>query len=609
MTTAAAPLPLQDRWLQAWPVALERWSRYTQIRDPLFFATDKAARPYGMSGEIAAIRLIDQLVMVNLNQVQGRKLTEYALAILAHEIGHHIYVPGNLTDHARMLAAMKRVLFDLHPDTPHLVANFYGDLMINDRLQRRADVDICAVYKRFKELAPPSGASQVWMVYTRAYEHLWRLTPGTLAPDGVTGEMNADALLISRLIRHYAGEWLRGARRFAAILYPYLKEDEQARRTQTFRQLGLDDTKGAGRATGKGDDADAVPDGLTEIDPSELGDVDDFEDALADEFVEGEGAEEGSGKDRKGRARRQGAGKQLNTEPQKEGRGRKGNCREPFDYGELLKSLGLDLSQHEITTRYYRERALPNLIPFPSRKAPQAKEPLAEGYETWDAGEAIETLDVFGTLVQSPVLVPGITTVQRVYGETPGSDPAKTPIDLDIYIDSSGSMPNPAINISYLALAGAILGLSALRMGAKVQATLWSGAGQFETTGGFIRDEKRILGTLTGSINGGTAFPLNVLRETYRNRKPTDSPAHIVVISDDGVDTMFAKDDKGNQGEEIIQLALEKGRAGMTLALNLWNPKWAAGERFKKLGVRVHRCSTMEELVEFARAFVRENYE
>ena len=39
--------------------------------------------------------------------------------------------------------------------------------------------------------------------------------------------------------------------------------------------------------------------------------------------------------------------------------------------------------------------------------------------------------------------------------------------------------------ISYLALAGTILALSALRAGARVQATLWSGAGQFETTAGF----------------------------------------------------------------------------------------------------------------------------
>lgn len=605
MTTATGTL--LDSWLAAWPGALERWSRFTQLRDPVYFSSDKEAKPLGMAGEIAAIRLIDQLIMVNLHQVAERGLQDQALAILAHEIGHHIYVPGNLTDNARMIASMNRVLVDLRPDTAHLVANLYGDLLINDRLQRRAEVDVCAVYKLFKAREPKQGASRVWMVYTRAYEHLWRLKHETLSPHGVNGEMNADALLISKLIRHYAGDWLRGSHRFAAILYPYLKQDEKARIAQTFAQHGLDDTKGAGRAAHPGEQDAAIPDGLTEIDASELGETDDFDAVLEREL--GEGEEGGSDQDTTGRRRKKKIAQAANTEPTKQGRGHKGNCREPFEYGELLKSLGLNLSAHEITTRYYRERALPHLIPFPARKAPQSKEPLAEGFESWDAGAPIEELDVFGSLVQSPELVPGVTTVQRVFGETPGSDPAKTPLDLDIYVDCSGSMPNPAFNISYLALAGTILALSALRMGAKVQATLWSGAGQFETTKGFLRDEKRILGTITGYISGGTAFPLNVLRDTYKDRKPADPPVHVVVISDEGVDTMFANDERKMPGEKLIRQALEKGRGGMTLALNLWQQNWKPEALFRKLGVRVHPCSTMEQLVEFARAFVRENYE
>ena len=59
------------------------------------------------------------------------------------------------------------------------------------------------------------------------------------------------------------------------------------------------------------------------------------------------------------------------------------------------------------------------------------------------------------------------------------------------------------------------MALSALRAGARVQATLWSGAQQFETSGGFIRDEHRILEILTGYIGGSTAFPIHVLRETF----------------------------------------------------------------------------------------------
>lgn len=604
---AAAVSTLQQRWQAAWPEALERWSRFTQLREPVFLENDKEAQAYGMQGSIAAIRLVDQLVMVNFEHVRRQGLEDLELAVLAHEIGHHVYTPGNLTDYARIIAAITRVIPDLGVDTPGMVANLYEDLLINDRLQRRADVDVCEIYKRFKKHEPKGDPSKVWMVYTRAYEHLWRLPFETLSPAGVAYEMNADAALVARLIRHYAGDWVRGARRFATILLPYLREDQTKKRAQRFLSLGLDDTKGAGRPLSGDRQGDAVPDGLTEVDPSELGDPDEFDAALEAE-MEGAGIDEGGGQDTKGRGKRGRTLKPRNTAPNGTGRGHKGNCREPLEYGDLLRSLGLNLDAHEITTRYYRERAMPHLIPFPQQKAPRATEPLAEGFETWDAGESLENLDIFGTLVQSPLIVPGVTTVQRVFGETPGSDPAKLPIDLDIYVDSSGSMPNPAVNISYLALCGSILALSALRMGAKVQATLWSGAGQFETTGGFIRDEKRILGTIAGFISGGTAFPLNVLRETYRKRKPDDTPAHVVVISDDGVDTMFAKDERGTDGETLIKLALEKGRGGMTLALNLWSKNWAPRARFEKLGVKVHSCTTMEELVAFARAFVRENY-
>jgi hypothetical protein len=590
--SAPANTDLASRWQAAWPEALARWSPYTQLRPPTYYETDAAAGAGGMAGQIAAIRLHDQSVMVNLDTVRRLGLADHALAVLAHEIGHHVYVPGNLADNARMLAAIKPVLFGLPNDTAHLVANLYGDLLLNDRLQRRAGVDVAAVYRRLREAAPAGDPTQTWRVYTRTYEHLWRLPPGTLAPPGVTDEMNADAALIARLIRHYAAHWLGGARRFACILYPYLQTDEEQKKAQTFTCLGLGDLRCAGCA--------AVPDGLCGIDPAELGEDEEF-----DRELQGPGKEGWNRSKKRKRA-------PENTAPSAEGKGTpRRQFREPFEYGELLRALGLDLSEHEITTRYYRERALPHLIPHPSRLAPRAREPLAEGYETWDAGEELEQLDLFGSVLRSPELVPGVTTVQRVYGDTPGSDPAKAPLDLDIYIDSSGSMPNPAANVSYLALAGAILALSALRAGARVQVTLWSGAGQFETTAGFVRDEKQILGVLTGYLGDGTAFPLHVLRDTYAERRPADPPAHVIVISDDGADTMLATDEKAAPRADVCAAALARARGGGTLVLNLsLDPEaWKPGKRLRKLGFRIHKVTEWEQLVAFARAFVRDNYE
>jgi hypothetical protein len=594
VSTSAAP-DLAARWQASWPEALARWSPYTQLRPPTYIESDAAAAgdDSGMAGQIAAIRLHDQTIMVNLETVQRLGLDDHALAILAHEIGHHVYVPGNLADNARMLAAIQPVLFGLPDDTAHMVANLYGDLLLNDRLQRRAGVDVAAVYRRLREAAADAPTSRTWKVYTRTYEHLWRLPAGTLSPDGVTDEMNADAALIARLIRHYGARWLGGARRFACILYPYLQADAEEKRAQTFTCLGLGDLR---RSC-----AGCAPDGIIEIDPAELG-----EDEAFDRELEGMGEQDAKGKAKKRKRLPE------NTEPEKEGKGKPGSqFREPFEYGALLKALGLDLSEHEVTTRYYRERSLPHLIPYPTRRSARIKEPLAEGYESWDADEDLDRLDLFGSLIRSPEMVPGVTTLQRVYGEVPGGEPAKAPLDLDIYIDSSGSMPNPAVNVSYLALAGTILALSALRVGAHVQATLWSGAGQFETTGGFVREEKTILGVLTGYLGGSTAFPLHVLRDTYAARPATEPAAHIVVISDDGADTMLSNDEKRTAGADVCVRALKAARGGGTLVLNLGVEvdRWAPARHLRKVGFRIHRVTAWEQLIAFARAFVRDNYD
>src|SRR6185369_16027227 len=130
-------------------------------------------------------------------------------------------------------------------------------------------------------------------------------------------------------------------------------------------------------------------------------------------------------------------------------------------------------------------------------------------------------------------------------------------------------MPNPQRNVSYLALAGAILCLSALRAGARVQATLWSGKREFETTPGFVRDERALLRVLTGFFGGATAFPIHVLRDTFEARRANARPAHILVISDDGVSTMFERDERGASGWDIVGSALARARGGGTLVLNL----------------------------------------
>jgi hypothetical protein len=116
--------------------------------------------------------------------------------------------------------------------------------------------------------------------------------------------------------------------------------------------------------------------------------------------------------------------------------------------------------------------------------------------------------------------------VRRVYGNAPARERERVPVDLDIYVDSSGSMPNPQQRTSFLTLAGSIIALSALRAGSRVQATLWSGKHEVTATDGFVRDEDAILRVLTGFYGGATCFPIHRLRDTYASRGQHARPVH-----------------------------------------------------------------------------------
>ena len=240
-----------------------------------------------------------------------------------------------------------------------------------------------------------------------------------------------------------------------------------------------------------------------------------------------------------------------------------------------------------------------------------------EATEPWDIGDPLDEIDWLQSLIHSPLPIPGMTTMRRTYCNSSEKQEQPSPVDLDLYVDSSGSMPNPQEATSYLALAGAIIALSALKAKASVQVTLWSGTHQVQHTNGFVTDSDAILRVLTGYYGGGTAFPIHKLRQTYCGATPRARPTHILMISDDGITTMFDKDEQGNSGWDIQAKALAAGKAGGTMALNLY-AGWdinGSGQVEKDLrraiakhGWRIHAIAEMADLVAFARAFSRRHY-
>jgi hypothetical protein len=596
---AHAPLILSEKlealgkdWEAAWPKALEVWSKFTRLRPPTLCLTSEDAEKEGLTGSFAMIRLVDQAVVVSLPKVAECKVEPYALEVLAHEIGHHVLAPATLTEHTRMIARMRWALPTVEHQAP-MVANLYTDLLINDRLQRSAALRLADVYRA---MGAESKTGAVWTLYMRMYEILWNLERGALGGGKTDDRMEGDAWLGARLLRSYARDWLDGSGRFAALLLPHLLEDQRSVRTIEKWQ----DTRNAA--------AGGSPSGLTEEDAGEReGVIHPSEDPDLSDAPEGSLDENAAAK-----------GSTVLPRETPQNAASRGQAREPFQYGEILRAAGVNISDHDVAVRYYRERARPHLVPFPSREIPESTDPIPEGLEPWDFGHPLDAADWIQTLLQSPKIIPGMTTVQRVWGTSEGQEPKRVPLDLDLYVDSSGSMPNPQRQTSYPALAGAILCLSALRASARVQATLWSGKNQVTSTDGFVRGEEAILRVLTGFYGGATAFPIPTLRDTYANRRADARPVHILVISDDGVSTMFDKDERGNSGWDVSAASLRRAGGGGTFVLNLpekWE-QWAARrgpyEQIRRArdeqGWQVHRVASWEDLIEFARQFSRLRY-
>jgi hypothetical protein len=570
----ARPKDFVDDWRATWPAALRAWGRFITVRQPELCQSVAAAREQGLRDSFAAFLLDERKVVLDLVTVASQGLEDYALEVMAHEIGHHVLCPADLADHGKLLLRVRRGLAGRTEPAP-LVANLYADLLINDRLQRSRGLRMDEVYRRLGA----NARSLLWTFYMRIYEHLWALPAGDLAGEVDDATLDGDARLAARLVRVYASDWLDGAAGFAALCARYLDEDDKKAMRQVSRRVcsGVlgEDAHIPGLA-GADDGGEVLHPAL---------------DPRVNDFAEAEGDARNPDRSPPGEL----SGSQF---------------REPFEYGQLLAQLGVRLDGRDAAIRYYRELALPHLVPFPVRRRPRATEPLPEGLEQWEISDPVESIDWLATTLRSPVVVPGTTTVQRWYGTSEGGDDDPLPVDLDLYVDSSGSMPNPSVRLSYLTLAGAILALSALRAGARVQVTLWSGTREFTHTDGFVRDERSVLSILTDHIGRATAFPLHMLRDTYLEGRSAGRPTHIVVISDDGVDTMITGvDERGTPGGDIARAALESAGAGGTLLLRLPHPGYRGRIAAITPGWDLHTVHDWTDLVHFAAEFSRRTYQ
>ncbi len=569
---------IMQRWRSQWQDALDCWSRFTRLSEPRWCLTEKEERSEQLTGSFAMIRLNDHAVVISIRQVRDLKLEQYAREILAHEIGHHLLAPADLRDNARLMARIRAGLPTCEQYAP-MVSNLYTDLLINDRLKRESELKMDEVYRALRQ----DKGSDIWILYMRIYEILWSLPRKSLTA-GVTEKIEFDAGLGSRVIRVYSKNWLAGAGRFAALLLPYLLDTPKGLSLLISMPPWMD-----AAGVGQGDE---IPDGMAGIEDEEQdGAVHPSEDPA----ITGMGGDEGETESAPGR----GGGRE-------EKGGRKNRYREPTAYKELMESLGVKVTEKDIIIRYYRELAVPHLIKFPRRISPKATDPQPEGLDSWESSMPLQELDWSESLARSPQVIPGVTTVRRLVGESPGSSPQRLPLDLYIGIDCSGSMGNPAYNLSYPVLAATVISISALRTGARVMACLSGEPGSFTQTDGFLREEKRILSVLTDYLGTGYAFGIQRLKDTVVDGPKLPRPTHLLVVSDSDIFSMLGdlKD-----GWQIAEQAAARAGGGATFVLQIERKYFQEPvARLESIGWNVYTVKNQEEMVAFAAAFAKARY-
>lgn len=568
-----------DSWSETgltadWEAALALW--HVQLRPPKI-------RP-GEGKEYGSFAWYSYPPQVNLDPelAVAKGAGEDFVSIFAHEIGHHVLAPGTRIDAlkvrhqmARCLALCGAAVVDL--DDAALLSNVWTDLLINTRLaimQGRADPTVVpGIIRQLRALAVPTSSRLGWL-YMRTYERAWSLPAGTmcqeepppppppvanspvdeerpvdaavpakyralerelraarLAARELRAELDAttatnpqlDADALADAVIAFADDAVAGSLAFGMIAAPYLLEDA---RGQERLAVAV-----GGAGCGAGMDAATA---------GELGKV------LADPRMR-----EDPNRSRPSHPRANGSTNPIPSEGQ--------------DLGlAATMKLYASVDPDQIMVAWYRAAASRWVKPWRRRRAVPAAVDLPGPTETWDAGDDLADIDWPATLTRGATVIPGVTTRRRTH-LVDGTAPTKTGLTLDLYIDSSGSMTRPE-NDSPAVLAAVILALSVLRGGGSVRVTSFSGPGQVMGGADFLRKEGPVLRDIFGFYGGGTSFPLDLYGARYAGAgHATDADQrHVVVISDDGLTSMF-----GDRNEPFSEVAhtVKKSLTSGTLLL------------------------------------------
>ncbi|MCB9529231.1 MAG: hypothetical protein H6701_12760 [Myxococcales bacterium] len=481
-----------------WATALGRWSGAIELSPP---------KPSPAGGPIACIDLSTRQTLVDFERLAALGLQDCEEALFAHEAGHHIRYPHTLVrarQHTRFLREELSALAGAW-DLPTLadaaqkgahdgLLNLLYDLLINTDLRPHYEAQFIRLYTVLSQ----GGADPIFGFYLALYEAWWYLPDGTLVtprwlprstaspPTGAPARRRARSssstarqpLPAARALPHRAASLPRGGgqdvSRGIAGRHRWLRRRARAGR----RRAG--DATGARRGRGARGAAGEAPTSVTGNVPT------------------------GAAAGRTARAEGIRSATRRRCSP--------GSATRP-------PSRSPPTAASPLPARSNRRALRPGL--------PEVPGPPAE----WQIGDRIESIDWFSTLTRGGPPIPGYTLQRRTWL---ASDPV--PGDqvvpwIELYVDSSGSMPDPVRQLNHSILAGFILVDAATGASGRVRVVQYSHT--YKAMPDFVQSPRPAYGALLSYVGGGTVFPWDELRRSVRRWRRVARVVRVIISDTD----------------------------------------------------------------------------
>ncbi|MEN3222214.1 hypothetical protein PUR22_15375 [Mycolicibacterium porcinum] len=563
-----------DAELVAWQAALDLWN--VQLHPPNMVRDSP-------TGTFAWFTFPPS-ISIDLDELGRQGAEHHLVSVFAHEIGHHVLSPSTRIVSFKLMQQMARAIVASDPRraipvtrTARHLSNLWSDLLINDRvvrMQRRlhpgTEPDMIALWRTLTAGEPVSNAA--WWVLMRAYELLWSLPSNTLcpnAPPAVPESVREDVR---------ARQQVDPAALDVSTVRKDLQDKERAHRAAALRVQALQDELLLSQPVQPVADAEYLAQAVRTFGADPVGGALTFGMVLVPYLVLESMIPEGEALPGGGCAEQDGAPAtatelaQVLADPRLDeppihpaaaAVGAPAPDHAPGQSYGVAQTLALfsGSDPNAVMLAWYEAQARPWIRPLLQSGRGVAEQGIPGPLETWELGDDATELDWPATLAVNPVVVPGVTTRRRT--QLPDDPVATTEaVTLDLYIDSSGSMPHPDRGSSAV-LAGMILVLSVLKGGGRVRVTSWSGRGQVAGDSVYTRDRLEIMRQLTTFFGGGTVFPLDLLADRYPpGERDRDELRHLVVLSDDGLMSLF-----GSGQEEYAGVAAAVRRQLATATL------------------------------------------